>query len=178
MVIYFLIQAIPRRAVKARTVQALQSRNWVCDIKGALTVQVMMEYLLVWDLVDSLILHWCPWSGSLEANPIRGLQQQISLCRILRWNHQVHPLEENLEELGPFALQILLVVGFQQQMLDCRLASQAGIASSNCLPVLWPSWGNNPAFARLMCFLSAGLVFLFTMTKSGCCSTCVRDKFL
>jgi hypothetical protein len=52
-----LFMAILRRTVKAQTVaQALQNRNWVCGIKGALTVQVLVEYLLVWDLVDGLIL--------------------------------------------------------------------------------------------------------------------------
>ncbi|WVZ94088.1 hypothetical protein U9M48_040025 [Paspalum notatum var. saurae] len=52
-----LFNAIPKRAVQRRTVsQAIDNRNWVSDIKGALTVQVLSEYLMVWDLVDELEL--------------------------------------------------------------------------------------------------------------------------
>jgi hypothetical protein len=40
-----------------RTVaQALQENRWVRDIAGALTVQVIMEYLLVWDLTRNIQL--------------------------------------------------------------------------------------------------------------------------
>jgi hypothetical protein len=45
-------------------------------------------------------------------------------------------MEEDLEELGPFALLILLVVCYQQRTLDCRPVSQAVINSSDCLPVV------------------------------------------
>ena len=39
-----LIQIIPKRTVKQRTVaQALHKRRWVSDIKGALTVEVLVE---------------------------------------------------------------------------------------------------------------------------------------
>ncbi|WVZ74309.1 hypothetical protein U9M48_022508 [Paspalum notatum var. saurae] len=52
-----LFGAIPKKAVQRRTVsQALDNRRWVNDIKGALTVQVLSEYLLVWDLVDGVEL--------------------------------------------------------------------------------------------------------------------------
>jgi hypothetical protein len=36
--------------------QALFNRSWVSDIKAALTVQVLMEYLLIWELVESMVL--------------------------------------------------------------------------------------------------------------------------
>jgi hypothetical protein len=39
--------------VKRRTVsQAISNRCWVSDIMGALTLQVLLEYLIIWDLVD------------------------------------------------------------------------------------------------------------------------------
>ena len=37
--------------------QVLNNRCWVADIWGALTVQALVEYVLIWDLVDSMVLH-------------------------------------------------------------------------------------------------------------------------
>ena len=52
-----LVSVIPAKIAKTRTVsQALSNRRWVEDIQGALTVQVITEYLLVWDLVDGIML--------------------------------------------------------------------------------------------------------------------------
>jgi len=52
-----LYNLVPKRVVKTRTVaKALVNRGWVADIRGALSVQVLVEYLQVWDLVDGLIL--------------------------------------------------------------------------------------------------------------------------
>ncbi|WVZ63074.1 hypothetical protein U9M48_012739 [Paspalum notatum var. saurae] len=52
-----LFNTIPKKTVQRRTVsQALDNRRWVSDIKGALTVQVLSEYLLVSDLVDGVEL--------------------------------------------------------------------------------------------------------------------------
>jgi hypothetical protein len=43
--------------VKQRTVaQAPDSWRWVADIRGALTVEVLREYLFIWGLVDDLVL--------------------------------------------------------------------------------------------------------------------------
>ncbi|WVZ52340.1 hypothetical protein U9M48_003412 [Paspalum notatum var. saurae] len=52
-----LLSAVPRRAVQRRTMaQALQNQFWVSDISGALTVQVLVEDLRVWELVDDINL--------------------------------------------------------------------------------------------------------------------------
>ncbi|WVZ66318.1 hypothetical protein U9M48_015558, partial [Paspalum notatum var. saurae] len=45
--------AISKRARNQCTVfQALTNRRWVKDIRGALTVQVLVEYVKVWEMVD------------------------------------------------------------------------------------------------------------------------------
>jgi len=51
-----LLGAIPKRVIKSRTVaQALQNSGWVHDIRGALLVQVLLEYLHVLsDRVDGV----------------------------------------------------------------------------------------------------------------------------
>jgi hypothetical protein len=52
-----LFRTVLKRTAKRRTVaQALQNRSWVRDINGALTVQVWVEYLQVWDLVEGIFL--------------------------------------------------------------------------------------------------------------------------
>ncbi|WVZ85537.1 hypothetical protein U9M48_032454 [Paspalum notatum var. saurae] len=52
-----LIKLIPKRALKRRTVaEGLTDRKWVLDIRGALSVQVLVEYLQLWSLVDEVDL--------------------------------------------------------------------------------------------------------------------------
>jgi len=36
--------------------QALNNWDWVADVRGVLTVQVLAEYLQIWDLVEVLVL--------------------------------------------------------------------------------------------------------------------------
>ena len=106
-------QKHPKRAVKQQTVaQALHNRRWVSDIKGALTVEVLVEYLQIWDLVDDFNLHldipdhhqW--WftgsSSSLSKSAYRAF---------FYWDHHFCTLEVGLEILGPSLLQILHLVG-------------------------------------------------------------------
>jgi hypothetical protein len=40
-----LFRAVPKRVSKSRTVAQAQNRGWVRDIRGALSVQVLKEYL-------------------------------------------------------------------------------------------------------------------------------------
>ena len=52
-----LYNAVNNTARKKRTVaQALQGDQWIGDIAGALTVQVILEYLKVWDLTREIVL--------------------------------------------------------------------------------------------------------------------------
>jgi hypothetical protein len=44
-----LYNSIPRRIAKRRTVkEAFLNRRWISDIKGALTIRVLVEYLKLW----------------------------------------------------------------------------------------------------------------------------------
>lgn len=46
-----------RHAGRRKTVaQALRQRGWVRDITGALTVQVLLDYIFVWELTEGVIL--------------------------------------------------------------------------------------------------------------------------
>ncbi|WVZ94677.1 hypothetical protein U9M48_040542 [Paspalum notatum var. saurae] len=52
-----LFLLIPKKTRKQRTVaQGLQDRSWVHDIRGALSVQVLVEYLQLWNLIDNVEL--------------------------------------------------------------------------------------------------------------------------
>jgi hypothetical protein len=52
-----LYKAVPKRVVRSRTVaQALNNSVWASDIKGALTVPVLLDYFRIWDLLDRVVL--------------------------------------------------------------------------------------------------------------------------
>ena len=52
-----MIKDVLKRSLNRRTVaEALNNRRWVADIKGARTVQVLEDYLNIWDLVEGLTL--------------------------------------------------------------------------------------------------------------------------
>ena len=52
-----LFRNVPKRIAKSRTVaQALHNRSWVQDIKGPRTVEVLLEYFRIWDMVDGFVL--------------------------------------------------------------------------------------------------------------------------
>ena len=52
-----LFQAVRSRTIKRRTVaQGLPNNAWARDITGALTVQVILDYLLIWDATRSITL--------------------------------------------------------------------------------------------------------------------------
>lgn len=76
--------------------QALQNRRWVHYIKGILTVDVLTDYLLIWDMVDGLVLHQNvpdQYKWKLTQN---GYYSSKSLCGLLCGIHQV---EETLNHL-------------------------------------------------------------------------------
>jgi hypothetical protein len=53
-----LFKAVPKRTARRRTVaQALHNRSWTQDVKGARTVEVLLELFQIWDIVDGFVLH-------------------------------------------------------------------------------------------------------------------------
>ena len=52
-----LFAIIPKRRIKQRTVQdALTNQSWISDIKGAITVGVIIDYLHLWDVLSDFFL--------------------------------------------------------------------------------------------------------------------------
>jgi hypothetical protein len=52
-----LYKSIPRRIANRRTVkEALLNRRWISDIRGALTVRVLVEYLKLWESLSEIEL--------------------------------------------------------------------------------------------------------------------------
>jgi hypothetical protein len=51
-----LFKSVLKRTAKRTVAQALHNRSWVQDIKGARTVEVLLEFLHIWDMVDGFIL--------------------------------------------------------------------------------------------------------------------------
>jgi hypothetical protein len=52
-----LFAIIPKRIANRRTVlEALSNRKWISDIKGALSVGVIVEYSNLWELLSEIVL--------------------------------------------------------------------------------------------------------------------------
>lgn len=51
-----LLAAIPKRRRRRSVAAAILGRAWTSDIRGALTVQVIIEYLRVWELLENVQL--------------------------------------------------------------------------------------------------------------------------
>ena len=49
-----LFKAVPKWTAKRTIAQTLHNTNWAQDIKGARTVEVILEYLHIWDYYG-----WC-----------------------------------------------------------------------------------------------------------------------
>jgi hypothetical protein len=48
---------VPKRLIKIGIVrEALNANRWILDIKGALTVQVLLEFLKLWDFLNQVDL--------------------------------------------------------------------------------------------------------------------------
>jgi hypothetical protein len=52
-----LFAIIPKRIANKRTVlEALSNRKWISGIKGAMSVEVIVEYLNLWELLSEIVL--------------------------------------------------------------------------------------------------------------------------
>ena len=51
-----LFNAIAVRARKRTVYDAITGGRWISDIRGALSVQVMIEYLHLWELLSNVVL--------------------------------------------------------------------------------------------------------------------------
>ena len=51
-----LFGAVAARARKRKVADTLHNRRWIFDIKGALTVQVLIEYIHLWQRLSNVVL--------------------------------------------------------------------------------------------------------------------------
>jgi len=51
-----LFNAVTARGRKRKVFAALKNRSWILDIKGALTVEVLVEYVQLWELLEGFEL--------------------------------------------------------------------------------------------------------------------------
>jgi hypothetical protein len=48
---------VPKQIAKKRTVQeALEDLTWVCDIRGSLQAHALLEFLVLWDIIQEFHL--------------------------------------------------------------------------------------------------------------------------
>jgi hypothetical protein len=113
-----LLQIIPRRVANRRTVAAaLNNRQWVADIRGELTVQVLEEYIQIWDQVEGIILQQgVPDMHKWNLTQSGEYSSKSAYAAFFFWFHTFC----TLEELGSTTLQILHLADIQKPLLDSR----------------------------------------------------------
>jgi hypothetical protein len=96
-----LVAAVPKKTVgKCTVLEALTENRWISDIHGAITVGVIAEYLILWDILSTVELQM----GVSDTHYWR-LDKQTMLCKRGVWGFllgvgSVWAFWENLEVLG------------------------------------------------------------------------------
>jgi len=103
-----LFSAIAVRARKRSVYDAFSGRRWISDIKGALSVPVLIEYLHLWELLSNVELQPEVEDTHIWKFTTSGLFSTKSAYEAF-WSYSVQSLGNNLEELGPREMQILHV---------------------------------------------------------------------
>jgi hypothetical protein len=86
----------------------------VNDIRGAHSIQLLVDYFYIWDLMEGVILtqdvpdqvRWKLTQSGVYSN-------KSALCSLNGQNHKVCSVEKDLEKLGSSSLQVLHLVSYQ-----------------------------------------------------------------
>jgi hypothetical protein len=80
-----LFSIVPKRITNRRTVQqALLNRRWIADIKGALTVEAIVDYLHLWNILAYFVLQ--PNRLTLRIDTFQLIIEWQLLCKVsLYW---------------------------------------------------------------------------------------------
>ncbi len=131
-----LLHVVPPRFRGSRTVAAgLANNSWVGDIRGALTVPVISQFLLVWDAVvptqlspgveDHLVWRWTgdQCYSARSAYQAFFLGQHSFACADLLWHAK-----------GPAKCKFVLWFAFQKRCWTADLLQKRGIDSHSACP--------------------------------------------
>jgi hypothetical protein len=82
-----LLATIPKQIMNSTTAcEALTNRNWIADIKGALSVGVLIDYLHLWEMISTIeqnCSRWCAFSLELKTDIYSILLQMESTLQNL-----------------------------------------------------------------------------------------------
>ena len=82
-------------------VQALNNWDWVADVRGVFTVQVLAEYLQIRDLVDVLVLQQdVPDQHRWKLSSSSSYSSKSAYQAFFLGDYQICPMEKNLAKLG------------------------------------------------------------------------------
>jgi hypothetical protein len=112
-----LFDTIPKRYVNSRTVQeAILTRRWVSDIKGALSLGGFDRYLQLWDLLAEVELHPETEDKHIFSIAPHGIYSAKSAYEgpFLGSSSFGHYERKSVENLGPAKVSVLHLAGCPQ----------------------------------------------------------------
>jgi len=122
---------------KSRTVaQALQNRGWVRDIRGALTVQVLMEYLQVWDLLDGVILQQgVPDQFRWKLNQLGSYSSKIAYDACFVGSIRFPPWRRIWKSWAPLHCKFFLWLAIKQRIWTTGRLAKRGLPHQAACPL-------------------------------------------
>lgn len=114
-----LFGLIPKRFINKRTVQdALSNRRWILDIKGALTVGALIDYLHLWEALSDISLQPNIEDKHIFSFASDGRYSAKVAYKSFPGIKLLWTLQKGVEILGPIKMSILHLAGCPKQVME------------------------------------------------------------
>jgi hypothetical protein len=170
-----------RRALKRRTVaEGLTNRQWVSDIRGGLSVTILVEYLQLWNLVDGVVLQ-----PDIADQHIWRLSAHGTYCNKSAYDAlfvgsiPFGPWWRVWKTWAPLRCKFFVWLAIKNRVWTADRLAKKRSAPSSCLPYVWSGRGNHPAYSCLLRVRSADMDVHATQFRPPChCASAWMHSFL
>lgn len=128
------------------------------DIRGALTVQVLLEYLKIWELVDGVILQpyvsdQFIWNMSQSGMYTCRSAYKAFFLGTVRFS----PWKRVWKSRPPLWCKIFIWLAINNRCWTADRLSKTLAPTSGCVSLLWPGTRDDAAPSGRLCLLSSSL---------------------